>query len=523
MNIAKYSSTTLLSAAQEEPGLSASVASVSRPCCTFSVPQELREMIWAYLPMRDCFGVAQVCREWRACALSSSRLWRNVDFFAKQHPDGCACGCKHYDKSGPPIDTNLVCIRTVLSRSSSLPLSLNINILGLRAHGAAVLELSRVLQPHAARIREMCIATGSSHAVPQIFSSCSSFPALRRLTCKLDYAVVWGGHDKGSFFWNPFELPCLEYLDVFGSVAVDGQRSFSLPCLHTLRCTFLDPADILIYVQNAPRLKAVTVECVDVSFPDGDPTVLAAVRNALAGVDTVEAVGLVPETEGPILDMLAASSRRNLALNYDTLAIAVDAYDTLRDLQAPVQLSFERRACEPKYHAVTVSDQRGLTRTLSSECGSLWDNSELLNIIELAGELSALEWGLTDCLFEFATLSQPQEHLRTMVIHWADPAAIDYQDLTEWASSVFDSSAHHVFPALETLCIDGRCRVWHDTLRVPKALLSVTTVRVAITHLVSGRKLPILELRHVTLEGDVSLLHRDVTALFVDGQRLGPT
>lgn len=458
------------------------------------LPDDIWYIVWDSLPMDDRLAVSRVCKYWRSLALSSPRLWSELDFFDTSHGADCECetceGMRRYDIGchnccGEEVgSTNLRTIRELLSRSLQVPLSLSITVIednGFDSHSAW--HLLHALKPHAARIQRLSFSDASSQYIAEFFAAFPSLPALTSCTSDQDNLQ----------FVKPIDLPSLQRLKTSDRLYHSGNRNSGL--LSFPAVTYLDFVPNLLThfewmleaVPNATTLR------LSVHYPlDTTAQNVQRVRDLASKIEHVHICGSRTRYDDHLLAIFRDPRRQTLTFDYsvDAAESAPGALNILADLEPPdIELSI---SSIPKEYStctwVTLAgtDSRGLRRSVGCPVTAVEQAWKHLS----PASASALSIDAALC----SSLVQPG----------AFPACASARRLTlDLTDNRFvetrEPDSTPCFPALSTLVLRKRDG--------PQGRVTIAHL-IAVVHQLRGKDDPLQELvlQHVEIEGDPDCL-----------------
>jgi len=150
------------------------------------IPAELWEAIWLRLGLADRVTASRVCTQWRAIALESHDLWRDVHVHAPLSIEDCS---EHQHSPCMPL-----ALPILLERSGESTISL---FLSDRGSSNDMHDLLKALEPHLHRVARLKLYYGAMDCLDIVTMSIPRWPALRQLE-----TVCLKGVDEGERNWK---------------------------------------------------------------------------------------------------------------------------------------------------------------------------------------------------------------------------------------------------------------------------------------------------------------------------------
>ncbi|KAH7097477.1 hypothetical protein BKA62DRAFT_447035 [Auriculariales sp. MPI-PUGE-AT-0066] len=192
------------------------------------LPVEMWCSAWEFLPIMECFNIAQVCRSWRRAACAWPRLWTQLSY--KDYPASNA-------DTELPEDARLVITEVQLldlfaERSAPMPLDVKSNVLrdcyGDADQAQRLVKFSQLLARNASRLRSLFITIDSIGLARKIlFSLPHSLPHLETL-------YIADGKRKRDKIELDFYTPALKNLQLCGIRPSRVMFNVTAPLLHHL-------------------------------------------------------------------------------------------------------------------------------------------------------------------------------------------------------------------------------------------------------------------------------------------------
>lgn len=308
---------------------------ILRPICS-RVPAELWLMIWKTVDMPDRVHISQVCRAWRAMALSDAFLWQHIELYCDNHSAACSCArCRFGGRHGTLRDNSRL-VSIVLERSRSLPLILRITDGGPDTDVAfwsqdAACSFASVIRPHLGRLVAIDAKLKAGKLLCWLLYELRTLPALVALSHSRSTPIQ---RHKCSMmvFEHPVAMPMLRTLALTHGVVNWSEDPWpSYPTVTTLRFAVefvYDLFEILIACPNVSVLEA---------YMRGFRP-FAGVVEALRSIPCVRVFDIAAPFADRIRSIFACPARREYHLEY-TGPCTSGALQVLLDLEAPTRLS----------------------------------------------------------------------------------------------------------------------------------------------------------------------------------------
>ncbi|KAJ7914442.1 hypothetical protein B0H13DRAFT_2325323 [Mycena leptocephala] len=240
-------------------------------------------------------SLGQICREWRAIALSTPMLWRAISFIA---PD------KFWGPDKSQLDLafqrNLPLLRLWLERSGACPLSIQLT---------GETRLLDALIPHIHRVEHLKLASPNVQDLQSTIEH--SFPILRCLELSRRYNLS----DHPTFL----RAPRLNYLHLWGFH--DSQLSFPWTQITTLLLDILETRDAAAILNNTVNL----VHCILDLLPDDKP---AEVSYTIRPLEQLKGISITKIT-APLLRWLTLPALHKVVLAHGGSVVDREFLDDL--------------------------------------------------------------------------------------------------------------------------------------------------------------------------------------------------